>query len=82
MKIATLHLCNLDERESFTEYQELIAADDAVIFYAKKISENLQNQLLALFAEIEIYFVSAGNIDNYVKWVELVDSSQRTLTWK
>ncbi|MCF6288306.1 MAG: hypothetical protein L3J53_03595 [Proteobacteria bacterium] len=82
MTPVTLHLCNLDEINSFASYKSFINNNDDVVFYAKEIKNKQKTELLSKFSKANLFFVSLSNLKSYSKLVELVNKSARTMTWK
>lgn len=89
MSKQTLHLCNYSAISDFVDYFNLVAKEDAIIFYGETLSAedyyNLSNN--DLISDKLLYFIIDNNTHklptiNYSDWVDLVDAYKRTLTWK
>ena len=87
MKINTLHICNLDEVINFHFYWEMIAPQDQIIFYAQSINNDQYNELDRQQPLIKKHYQSILKNNTFSnlsmeKWLQLVKTANKTMTWK
>ncbi len=87
MKIKTLHICNLDELPNLDFYWAMISPHDQVIFYAQSINKNQYKELDRQLPLIKKHYQNKQGNNAFTnltmqKWLQLVKSANKTMTWK
>ncbi|VAW34273.1 hypothetical protein MNBD_GAMMA01-1581 [hydrothermal vent metagenome] len=89
MSYQTLHQCNYCILSKIDTYLDLVGSDDGIVFYTDTMTRLQHNKLKnnPKIKHNDIYFIIDNNHDNlptisYSDWVDLVDMSNRTFTWK
>ncbi len=87
MTIQTLHLCNLDEVANLEPYWLMVCPHDQIIFYAHSINKEQYKTLDKHLPLTKKHYQSKLEnkaISNITmeKWLQLVNTSNKVITWK
>jgi len=89
MNINTLHICNYSVTEDKHFYAQLVKKNDCVVVYSQDLDNKQYDELLQLFDDDfkQVYCIIEQNKHhipaiNHAQWLDLINQSKRTFTWK